>query len=502
MPLKPIFEKSPLLSQRRIPLDPGQVRIRLPEAETLLRLAAAHAEDPEWWAVLLRSSAFMKWEALEQDTTERIRAAVNAQHQDGAYADSPWESLQTALAVYALHTYRPEIRLLDSLMAWAGGLLHASEGFFADERVAQNGADLMALLECLYRLTGKAPLLKLCGLVRAGCTDWTTRLNTFSVAGMGGASSEALADGARSAFLNAQYSGSDTEGKAPVQGWTKAQAVCGSPCGGLCGEVSLRMSAPNEPVSLSGTAAWAEAFCAMIPGEESAWAEEELQKLLQNQLGWMLKHCEELDSQALLRLLRCLNAIAQSSVLWDRNGGAAIQRFFPGSWVLRLGGTAVRLTMSGTALNYVIRIRTESQARGTILLYIPSWAEGAAVDALGRSGRVSGGSLLSLDGEWRNGDEIRVRLSPALMLMEAPRQSVTVRFGPWLMALDPPAPVACCGEPLLQDGKVCLPAAEVTAWKDLPPVRPEAVGEIKLVTLSRWTDHCTAMYLFPRELHA
>ena len=565
MPLKPIFDKAPLIALTDLPLRPGQVRVKHEMMEQLYAdMTVLTADQPLAWEGAFRLACLLRAKPMEEPCATWIRAALDSQGEDGGLPLNVRDAvavMRAGLAMYELDARRP---LLEKLVSWCGWAAAHWEDVLAERAVRTRPADLMELLQTLYRVTGKKALLTLCDRLRQQAMDWSGVLHTFAVqrpmarvtpwtdmeAGLeaeGGSEAgfytrqyltchgESLADGMRSAALNGQFSGNGQELSAPRIGWEKISRYHGAVCGGLTADETIGGASPSCGVDAAALGAWAEALAGL--DEENPWAWEALEALWVNGLPATMQngqpvpyqrvnslavscgtrdcyHVHEMHEQ-IPRMLNRLSrgmAKAASCAVTARPDGLSVNLYQPGRYAVPTADGVVLVHMEGGEGCYTLTLQAKQNVRATLRLRIPAWAENACVtvnDEGGEEGHPH--TWLTLTRTWHSGDRIHVELPRRLTVSEGHHQSACIRYGAEVMAYVPTEDmwaVALCGEPEVIDGQVVAPVRHVPAWHkrgsvpaDLP-VLPDTDGETLRVVLTPYAKAPCRIALFPRGMKA
>lgn len=525
VPLKPIFEKSPLTAYTALPLRPGQVNVNWNELEQLLALCGKAEQHPVMWEGLLRASAAVKAHPEQLPVAGWIEAALDAQQEDGSLPMSVEDTMAVLRAALALYECTLKRELLEKLARWFG---YAAENWEAvvirNDAVRQHPADLMQLMDAMYRITGKKPLLTLMEKLRRQAMDWSGVLHTFAVqrpmsrvtpwadmetgleAEQGSEQGlytrqyltchgESLADGARSAVANGLYSGNGQELSAAKVGWERISRYHGAVCGGLTCHEHIAGTSPSEGVDAGALGAWAEAFCAAAETAESAWAYDALDVMLTNAMAravaggklndlqrvnglsmncgdagvYHMHEGEAREVRALARLLRGYAAACSHAVTVSKRG-LDVNLLIPGRYAAAVNGSAVTVQMSGSAEKMTLTLRMKQDVHMTLSVRIPAWTADACV-TVNNDGGDEGkpGRYLTLERDWKNGDVVTVELEQTLRTVAGHHQSLCVMQGAALMVM--PADVnsqwavAMSGKPALaEDGTVTCEVVPVT-WR-------------------------------------
>lgn len=565
MPLKPIFEKSPLTALKAMPLRAGMARVRLEKAEQLYALSAEGADHPELWEGAFRLACAMKNKPAQEPVYGWILAALDKQAEDGALPMAAADALTVMGAAWAVYEHDASRALLEKLLKWCAWVHANWDTVIAERNIRTASGDLMALLENVYRVTGKKPVLALCEKLRHQAMDWSGVLHTFAVqrpmarvtawknieAGMeaeGGDEAafytrqyltchgEGLADGARASVMTGLYSGNGRELTAGKAGWEKISRYHGAVCGGVTSDETVCGKSPAAAVDAAALGAWAEAMAVCGMAEESAWAYDAAETLIENGMPAALvdgklvpfqranglavncgtKDCYHVHEdarqpwRALARLMRGYAALMGSAVMLTLDG-ANVNLYLNGRYALPMQGGACVLNVAGADGKYTLTLSMKQPTQAKLALRVPAWTRDACIsinDEGGDEGHA--GSYLTLEREWHDGDVIHVDFAQSLTVESDYHQSAVIRLGAKVMAYVPGEEwaVALCGEPEMQDGKVVAPVKVVPDWHkrgNVPadlPVLPETEGETILAELVPYAEAPCRMAVLPRGRQA
>lgn len=560
--LKPIFDRSPLLSLTSLPLRPGQARAALPSAKALYDQTSAAEDRPALWEGVFRLACVVKAHPMDEPVVRWIGDAMAHQAEDGSLPGPVSDQVALLRAAWAMYEHDAKRPLLEKLTLWCGWACEHWDAVLNDRQVRVSPADLMELLLGLYRVTGKKPLLHLCERLRAEAMDWSGALHTFSVQrplkriipwdelekGMrdeDGIESgfytrqyltchgETLADGLRSSLMSGLFSGSGTELSAPQVGWEKISRYHGAVCGGTTADETLGGASPSCAIDAAALGAWAESFAAA----REQWAYDALDVLFHNGLPACVDHgniiafqrvnglsddcgtadCYHIDGGADLRALNRLcrgYAAAISSAVTPRPDGLSLNLYVPGRYAVPTEHGTLILNVAGSDGSWAVTVHARQPIKAVIRLRVPGWTDEAAVTVGGRDiGDDCVGMSIALDRTWQDGDLITVRFLSKPRVLEGYHQSTCVMLGNRVMAL--PATIntawnaALCGAPALtEDGHVTVTLKRVPVWtrKDAVPVdlpvRPETEGEAFTARLAPYADTPSRIAVFPREKQA
>ena len=540
MPLKPIFDKAPLTAMTCQPLSAGMVRNNNPR---LRQLAAIAAADPHPAALegAFRMACLMSNEPAEGEAAARIRMALSAQKPDGSFDMPVADAVAVLRACWALYECEARKPLLEHIVRWCAWAASNWETVIADDQVWAAPADLMELLENLYRVTGKAALLTLVDRLAGHTMAWSSVLNTVNsqrptsrsitreeldtclAIEQGNRegyynhfirtnSPEALADGARAAMARGWHSGSATELHAARTGWERLSRYHGAVCGGLTSGEMLEGTSPSAPVSTAAIGAWLEALSVAVCDKQAEWAWEAMERMAVNAvpaaiqesgvLGFQrvnaltanpdAKDCfrvgEAHDARAVRRLARGCAALSHSAVT-ARPNGFDVNMYIPGRYVVPVGDGLLVLTVRGSEGQCTIQVNCKQELKAAVRLRVPSWTRNTEITVNGMesdAGKECSAARMTIERTWHDGDVIAVSLEETLRVFDGHHQGKYVMKGPRLMAMpvvegsDWAKSLLSC---TLSDGVVTARVDEVPGWKrkgDVPadvPVLPAASGK-------------------------
>ena len=562
MPLKPIFEKAPLTAMASQPLRAGLVRAESAAMNKLYALSAV-SSDAAMLEGAFRLACIVTAKPGEEPVAVSIRAILNTQRADGSFDASFKDSVAILRAAWALYEYEARKPLLDHIARWCAFAVQHWDELMADDDVWVNSADLLELLENLYRVTGKAAVLTLCERVATMTMGWSSVLNTISsqrptsrtvtreelLTGLQTENgsrdgyythfcrtnhAEMLADGARSTMAKGWYSGSATELNATRNGWERLSRHHGAVCGGLTSDELLEGTSPAEAVSTAALGAWAEALCAAAMTEKADWAWSALERMAYNAMPACLagdkllpfQHVNALNGnvdentcfhvsadhvqRALIRLARGYAALASNAVTATPEG-AAINLYMPGRYAIPMGEGLLILTIAVSAAGANITIHCKQETKAAIRLRMPEWSRNTEVLVNGADlhEEVKAG-MMTFDRNWNDGDVIALHFEQSLRVMDGHHQGKYVMRGPVLMVLPvegenwKQALVAVNAE----EQRVTATLDAVKEWKikgNLPadlPVLPETAGQIAAYALTPYARSAARIALFPGRKQA
>lgn len=562
MPLKPIFDKAPLTAMTCQPLRAGLVRMESAVMNKLYGLTAM-ANEPAALEGTFRLACIMTAKPGDEPVAAKIRAMLSAQKEDGSFMLSFKDSVAVLRAAWALYEYEARKPLLEHIARWcAFAVLHWDE-LMADDDIWVYSADLLELLENLYRVTGKAAVLTLCERVATQTMGWSSVLNTVSsqrpisktitreeldngLAKEKGSRegyythfcrsnhAESLADGARSTMAKGWYSGSATELNATRNGWERLVRHHGAICGGLTSDELLEGTSPAEAVSTAALGAWAEALCSAAMGDKAEWAYEALERMAFNAMPACLMgdklhafqrvnilHSDVNDSvcftvsadhaqRALVRLVRGYAALACSAVTATVDG-ANINLYMPGRFAIPVEDDLLILTMKASSKGANISVHCKQETEATIRLRMPAWSRSSEVTVNGSDNHCEvKNSMITFDRTWHDGDVISLSFEQTLSVEDGHHQGKYILRGPILMALptDGDEWKQAFVSAFTDDAQVYANLDAVREWKmknnepaDVP-VLPETAGEPEAYLLAPYAKTEARIALFPGRKQA
>jgi len=562
MPLKPIFDKAPLTAMTCQPLRAGLVRMENAAITKLYQLAAC-ANEPAALEGTFRLACIVTAKPGEEPVAAKIRALLSAQKADGSFDMSFRDSVALLRAGWAMYEYEARKPLLDHIARWCSFAVQHWDDLMADDAIWANSADLLELLENLYRVTGKSAVLSLCERVATQTMGWSSVLNTVSSqrptsrsitpeeldAGLVMENSsregyythfyrtnhgESLADGARSTMAKGWFSGSATELNATRNGWERLSRYHGAICGGLTSDELLEGTSPVEAVSTAGLGAWAEALCAAAMGDKADWAFEALERMAYNALpaclyedkllsfqrvntltadpdnGKCFAVAADHEQRALWRLVRGYAALASAAVS-ARVDGASVNLYMPGRYAVPVGDDLLIFTVAASIKGASITVHCKQETKAAVRLRMPAWSRNTDATINGTHGHQEvKANVLTLDRTWHDGDVIAIAFEQSLSVMDGHHQGKYVMRGPVVMAM----PIDGDGwqkafvSATVEDNHVTATLDTVTEWKakgDLPadvPVLPATAGTPKICPLTPYAKTPARIALFPGRKQA
>lgn len=556
MPLKPIFDKAPLTAMNCQPLRAGLVRMDNSAMSKLYSMTAM-ANEPAALEGTFRLACIVSAKPGDEPVAAKIRAMLSAQKADGSFSASLKDSVAILRAAWALYEYEARKPILEYIARWCSFAVQHWEALMADEEIRTYSADLLELLENLYRVTGKSAVLTLCERVANQTMNWSSVLNTISSQRPTSKSiakdelenglmkeksslegyythfyrsnhAESLADGARSSMAKGWYSGSATELNAAQNGWERLSRYHGAICGGLTSDELLEGTSPSAAVSTAALGAWAEALCAAAMGDKAEWAFSALERMAFNampaclvgekllafqRVNSLVAECKAADcfsvsddheQRAMNRLVRGYAAMA-SSVITAWEDGACINLYMPGRYAVPVADELLILTVKASVNGANITVHCKVETEATLRLRMPAWSRNTEVMVNGAENHAEvKNGMMTFDRTWHDGDVISLSFEQTLSVADGHHQGKYVLRGPILMVL----PVTGADwqkafvSAAIDDNHVSATCADVKEWKSkdgIPadvPVLPETMGELKACSLAPYAKTPARISLF------
>ena len=560
MPLKPIFDKAPLTAMNAQPLRAGLVRNENAVMAKLYALAAG-SNAPAALEGAFRLACIVSAKPGDEPVAAKIRAYLASQKPDGSFALSFADSVAVLRAAWAMYEFEARKPLLDYIARWCAYAVQAWDQLMADDAVWAYSADLLELLENLYRVTGKAAVLTLCERVATQTMGWSSVLNTVSSQRPTSKAvtleelqdglrkednaregyyhhfwrtnhAESLADGARSTMMKGWFSGSATELNATRNGWERLYRHHGAICGGLTADELLEGASPAAAISTAALGAWAEALCAAAMGDQAGWAYDALERMVYNAMPACMQEDQLLTFQrvntleaqkddqcffvtddhaerALTRMVRGYAAVVSAAVT-ARADGASVNLYIPGRYAIPVNDELLILNVSASVKGATITVRTRNELRSTLRLRMPAWSKSAEVTINGADHHsdVKHG-MLTFDRTWHDGDVIVLQFEQTLCVADGHHQGKYIMRGPLVMALNAQdewrkAFVSVTGE----NNQITATLETVCEWKcrdGVPadiPVLPQTKADPETFSLVPYAKTSARIALFPGRKQA
>ncbi|MBR3763354.1 MAG: glycoside hydrolase family 127 protein [Clostridia bacterium] len=563
MPLKPIFDKAPLTAMNSQALRAGMVRTEHQKVKQLHALLQGDTA-PAALEPVFRLTCLVQANPSDSDAAQAIRRAAAMQQADGSFAMPLSDAVAVLRACWALYEFEARMPLLEPVSHWCAWAHANWETLLADDEIWANPADLLELLQQVYRVTGKPALLTMVSRLSQQTMNWSGVLNTLNsqrptsrtitreeletcLRIENGSregyythfirtnSPEQLADGARSCLARGGVSGSATEMNAARNGWEKLQRHHGAICGGLTSDELLEGTSPSAPVSAAAVGAWAETLCGAAAYGKNDWAFEALERIALNAMPAAIEengvtpfqHVNALtdhpgtadcfriapdhDKRALYRMARAVAAVASCAVM-ARPNGFAVGMYIPGVYQVPVGDAAMVLTLRMREGQCQIGVGCKQELKAAVTLRLPVWARNVEITVNGAEsdpGKDATASALVIDRTWHDGDVISIHLEETLRVVDGHHQGAYVLKGAKVMCM-PAGEDWAVSLVSVQGGENGVTAlVDAADWKrrgDVPadvPVLPAASGRaLRTVSLVPYAETGARIALFPRRSQA
>ncbi|MBR5301756.1 MAG: glycoside hydrolase family 127 protein [Clostridia bacterium] len=523
----------------------------------------------------LLTAALLGDEELRRASLRLADAVVNSQREDGSFgAESETFAARGRMlrALCSAYSMTGDKRLLTFMLRYMKFLKDILEAAPLSAEDAMHAADTLECGVTLYNITAQKAILSVLMTLIAQGADYTTLFHSFpyrtpisrtmseealyeALSGEGEngyahhllrtANAANLCEGLRASALAAQITGSGKHLSAPEAGLTRMNKAHGTVCGGISGDPLLAGTHPSRGVSAKALCELAASLETLLSSQEhmadqldsimyngvaAAFAPDgrsvqAVQQANQTKLtraarfplsGYNASLFSLEDSETLSYLLAAWPRFAAHQWLLSRDEGLYAASYAPCQVRYRLAGAAVRLNVTSDypkTGNIRISVNLDHSAAFPMHLRIPAWAAGATAAIAGDIIPAQAGTILTVNREWNDGDELLLTLPMTAERTVCYHQSVCVKRGPLAFAYAPAyerledennaaAMQACAGFGMALDQNAGLEAGQTedgivirtkgyaqTGWGmrgescEQPPVAPERACEPVDVTL-------------------
>ena len=449
----------------------------------------------------LLTAALLGDEELRRSSLRLADAVVDGQREDGSFGAenetfaARGRMLRALLCAYSM---TGDKRLLSFMLRYMKFLKDTLEAAPLSAEDAMHCADTLECGVFLYNVTAQKAILSVLTTLVAQGADYTTLFHSFpyrtpvsrtmseealyealsSESEDGYAhhllrtsSSANLCEGLRTSSLAAQLTGSGKHLSAPETGLARMNKAHGAVCGGVSGDPLLAGLHPSRGVSakaLCELAASLETLLACPAGEHMA---DQLDTLMYNGVASafapdgrsvqavqqanqvkitraarfpLSAHHASLftleDSETLCALLAAWPRYANSQWLLSRDDGLYAASYAPCQVRYRLAGAAVRLNVESdypASGSVRITVSLDQSAAFPLHLRIPAWADGATAAVAGEIIPAQAGTILTINRQWHDGDELLLTLPMAAQRIVCYHQAVCVKRGPLVFSYAP-----------------------------------------------------------------
>ena len=449
----------------------------------------------------LLTSALLGDEELRRASLRLADAVVNGQREDGSFgAENETFAARGRMlrALCAAYSMTGDKRTLSFMLRYMKFLKDTLE---TAPLSAEDALHVSDTLECgvfLYNLTAQKAILSVLMTLIAQGADYTTLFHSFpyrtpvsrtlseealyealSSEGEDGyahhllrtANSANLCEGLRASSLAAQLTGSGKHLSAPETGLARMNKSHGAVCGGISGDPLLAGTHPSRGVSAKALCELAASLETLLSAQGGEHMADQLDTLMYNGVaaafapdGRSVQAIQQAnqvklsraqrfplsgfgdslfsleDSETLCALLAAWPRFAAHQWLLSRDDGLYAASYAPCQVRYRLAGAAVRLNVeSHYPLSGHVRITVslDQSAAFPLHLRIPAWAQGASAAIDGEIITAQAGTILTLNRQWHDGDELLLTLPMTAERSVCYHQAVCVRRGPLTFAYAP-----------------------------------------------------------------
>lgn len=445
----------------------------------------------------LLTSALLGDEELRRASLRLADAVIDGQREDGSFgaADESFAARGRMLrALTTAYSMTGDKRTLTFMLRYMKFLKDALEGAPLSAEEAMHAGDTMEAGVFLYNVTGQKAILSVLSTLMAQGADYTSLYTAFPYRTpvsrtlddaelreekddgyahhlLRTADAANLCEGLRASALCAVLTGSGKHLAAPEKGLTHMNKSHGAVCGGITGDPLLAGAHPSRGVtaaSLCELAASLELLLSCPAGEHAA---DQLDTLMYNGVAAAfapdLRSVQPIqqanqvrvargtrfplsgetanlfsleDSGTLCALLAAWPRYAASQWLLSRDDGLYAASYAPCQVRYRLADAAVRLTVESrypVSGSVRITVGLSQSIAFPLHLRIPSWAKGATAAIEGEIIPAQAGSILTVNRQWHDGDELLLTLPMTAELLPGFHQAVSVVRGPLRFAYVP-----------------------------------------------------------------
>ena len=449
----------------------------------------------------LLTSSLLGDEELRRASLRLCDAVLSGQREDGSFGaeDESFAARGRMLrALVAAYSMTGDKRMLTFMLRYMKFLRDTLETTPLSADEAMHISDTMEAGVFLYNVTGQKAILSVLSTLMAQGADYTSLYSAFpyrtpvsrtlddaelrrALAGekddgyahhlLRTADAANLCEGLRASALCAVITGSGKHLAAPEKGLARMNKSHGAVCGGITGDPLLAGAHPRRgvtAVSLCELAASLELLLSCPAGELAA---DQLDALMYNGVAAAfapdlhsvqpIQQANQVrvsrdarfplsgdtanlfsleDSKTLCALLAAWPRFAASQWLLSRDDGLYAAGYAPCQVRYRLAGASVRLNVESrypASGSVRITVGLSQSAAFPLHLRIPSWAKGATAAIEGEIIPAQAGTILTINRQWNDGDELLLTLPMTAELVPGFHQAVSVARGPLRFAYVP-----------------------------------------------------------------
>lgn len=449
----------------------------------------------------LLTSSLLGDEELRRASLRLCDAVLSGQREDGSFGAEDESFAARGRMLRALETaysMTGDKRMLTFMLRYMKFLRDTLETTPLSADEAMHISDTMEAGVFLYNVTGQKAILSVLSALMAQGADYTSLYSAFpyrtpvsrtlddaelrrALAGekddgyahhlLRTADAANLCEGLRASALCAVLTGSGKHLAAPEKGLARMNKSHGAVCGGITGDPLLAGAHPSRgvtAVSLCELAASLELLLSCPAGELAA---DQLDTLMYNGVAAAfapdlhsvqpIQQANQVrvsrdarfplsgdtanlfsleDSKTLCALLAAWPRFAASQWLLSRDDGLYAAGYAPCQVRYRLAGASVRLNVESrypASGSVRITVGLSQSAAFPLHLRIPSWAKGATAAIEGEIIPAQAGTILTINRQWNDGDELLLTLPMTTELLPGFHQAVSVARGPLRFAYVP-----------------------------------------------------------------
>lgn len=449
----------------------------------------------------LLTSSLLGDEELRRASLHLVDAVLSGQREDGSFGAEDESFAARGRMLRALETaysMTGDKRMLTFMLRYMKFLKDALEEAPLDADEAMHVSDTLEAGVFLYNVTGQKAILSVLSTLVAQGADYSSIFSAFpyrtpvsrtldaaelrrvlSTEKEDGyahhllrtADAANLCEGVRTSALYAMLTGSGKHMAAPEKGLARMNKSHGAVCGGITGDPLLAGAHPSRgvsAVSLCELAASLELLLSCPAGEHAA---DQLDTLMYNGVAAAfapdlhsvqpIQQANQVridrgvrfplsgdtanlfsleDSKALCALLAAWPRYAASQWLLSRDDGLYAASYAPCQVRYRLSGASVRLNVESrypASGSIRITVGLSQSIAFPMHLRIPSWAKGATAAVAGEILPAQAGTILTINRQWNDGDELLLTLPMTVERLSGFHQAVSVARGPLRFASVP-----------------------------------------------------------------
>ena len=458
---------------------------------------------PDALEAALLTGALLGDEELRRDSLRLCDRVIDAQRGDGSFGAPQESFAARGRMLRALctaYSISADKRILTFMLRYMKYLKDTLSAAPLGREDALHTADTIEAGIFLYNVTGQKAILPVLSLLSSQGADYASLFHAFPYrAPVSRTMSEEalrtaltrededgyahhllrmtdgtnLCEGLRQSALCGVLSGSGKQLSAAEAGLARMMKAHGAVCGGVTADPLLAGAHPSRGVSARSACELAASLESLLACPGGEFAADPLETVIYNAVAaafapdgrsvqpmqqanqtrvsrearFPLTDADESlfslkDGRTLCALLAALPRFAQRQWMLSRDEGLCAFGYAPCTVRYRLGGTMVRLDVESrypASGSVRIAVHAEGGAAFPIRLHIPAWAQGATAAVSGEILPAKAGELLTINRQWRDGDEILLTLPMSVTRVPAFHQAVGIARGPLRFAYAPKA---------------------------------------------------------------